>query len=138
MDSRDSLISYKSISQESDAFIFSEQFVPYYELEINGIFSADNLEFEKYTAGSTDNPEDYKLPDVNNIVLPNKLSRINAFNKNNKESLLVSCDNLESNNEIIVLYHSFVSGVCGLNIYAQLPIKSLCATPPGIYVYPIA
>lgn len=99
MDSRDSLISYKSISQESDAFIFSEQFVPYYELEINGIFSADNLEFEKYTAGSTDNPEDYKLPDVNNIVLPNKLSRINAFNKNNKESLLVSCDNLESNNE---------------------------------------
>ena len=99
MDSRDSLISYKSISQESDAFIFSEQFVPYFELEINGIFSADNLEFEKYTAGSTDNPEDYKIPDVNNIVLPNKLSRINAFNKNNKESLLVSCDNLESNNE---------------------------------------
>jgi hypothetical protein len=99
MDSRDSLISYKSISQESDAFIFSEQFVPYFELEISGIFSADNLEFEKYTAGSTDNPEDYKLPDVNNIVLPNKLSRINAFNKNNKESLLISCDNLETNNE---------------------------------------
>ena len=99
MDSRDSLISYKSISQESDAFIFSEQFVPYFELEINGIFSADNLEFEKYTAGSTDNPEDYKLPDVNNIVLPNKLSKINAFNKNNKESLLISCDNLETNNE---------------------------------------
>jgi hypothetical protein len=99
MDSRDSLISYKSISQESDAFIFSEQFVPYFDLEINGIFSADNLEFEKYTAGSTDNPEDYKLPDVNNIVLPNKLSRINVFNKNNKESLLVSCDNSETANE---------------------------------------
>jgi len=99
MDSRDSLISYKSISQESDAFIFSEQFVPYFDLEINGIFSADNLEFEKYTAGSTDNPEDYKLPDVNNIVLPNKLSRINVFNKNNKESLLVSCDNSETTNE---------------------------------------
>jgi hypothetical protein len=99
MDSRDSLISYKSISQESDAFIFSEQFVPYFELEINGIFSADNLEFEKYTAGSTDNPEDYKLPDVNNIVLPNKLSRINAFNKNNKESVLVNCNNSETTNE---------------------------------------
>lgn len=99
MDSRDSLISYKSISQESDAFIFSEQFVPYFDIEINGIFSADNLEFEKYTAGSTDNPEDYKLPDVNNIVLPNKLSRINVFNKNNKESLLVSCNNSETANE---------------------------------------
>jgi hypothetical protein len=73
--------------------------VPYFELEINGIFSADNLEFEKYTAGSTDNPEDYKLPDVNNIVLPNKLSRINAFNKNNKESVLVNCNNSETTNE---------------------------------------
>jgi hypothetical protein len=78
-------VNYNKISQESDAFIFSDQFIPYFELEISGNFNADSLDLEKYTAGTTDNPEDYSLSNVDYIVNPQKLSRINPFNKNNKE-----------------------------------------------------
>ena len=101
-------ISYKSISQESDAFIFSDNFLPYIELEINGIFNSEDLDFNKYTAGTTDNPEDYKLPDISNFVLPNKLIRINAFNKNNKELIIVSNSNVE-NSVVLDFDSSFMS-----------------------------
>ncbi len=95
-------VNYKSISQESDAFIFSDQFIPYFELEISGNFISEPLEAEKYTAGSTDNPEDYNLPEINNLVLPQKLSRINAFNKSSKESIYSIKDSEKISNSLSV------------------------------------
>jgi hypothetical protein len=89
-------VNYNKISQESDAFIFSDQFIPYFELEISGNFNADSLDLEKYTAGTTDNPEDYSLSNVDYIVNPQKLSRINPFNKNSKELIYSLKDSDES------------------------------------------
>jgi hypothetical protein len=89
-------VNYNKISQESDAFIFSDQFIPYFELEISGNFNADSLDLEKYTAGTTDNPEDYSLSNVDYIVNPRKLSRINPFNKNSKELIYSLKDSDES------------------------------------------
>lgn len=89
-------VNYNKISQESDAFIFSDQFIPYFELEISGKFNADSLDLEKYTAGTTDNPEDYSFSNVDYIVNPQKLSRINPFNKNSKELIYSLKDSDES------------------------------------------
>jgi hypothetical protein len=94
-------VNYNKISQESDAFIFSDQFIPYFELEISGNFNADSLDLEKYTAGTTDNPEDYSLSNVDYIVNPQKLSRINPFNKNSKELIYSLKDSDESIKPII-------------------------------------
>lgn len=82
-------MNYKKISQESDAFVFSDQFIPYFELEISGIYSSSKLELSKYTAGTTEDPNDYSLPNIDNLTLPNKLSRINPFNKNSSIELLL-------------------------------------------------
>ena len=74
-------VNYKSISQESDAFIFSDQFTPFISLEISGIYNSKKLENLKYTAGTTNNPNDFKLPQIDHVVLPNKLMRMNSFSK---------------------------------------------------------
>ena len=81
-------VNYKSISQESDAFIFSDQFTPFISLEISGIYNSKKLENLKYTAGTTNNPNDFKLPQIHHVVLPNKLMRMNPFSKTNNFEFL--------------------------------------------------
>lgn len=74
-------VRYAKLSGESDAFFSSDKFKPYFEIEISQNFSSKKLDYENYTAGNTDDPDDYKLPDIENIILPQKLLRINPFNK---------------------------------------------------------
>lgn len=76
-------VSYKKLSQDSDAFIFSNQFSPFFEIQLDSSFSNDSLDLNFYTAGSTDNPDSYNLVKSNKSELQNKLYKINVFSSNN-------------------------------------------------------
>lgn len=73
-------LKYLNLSQNSDAFIFIDKLESFIEVKLSQEFSNNILDFDKYTAGNTKNPDDYKLPSVENIVNPEKLIRINPFN----------------------------------------------------------
>ena len=74
-------ISYNSLNYESDAFLQLENIDTFYDFQIYGKFSNNKLDNEKYTAGNTNNPEDYSLPDINHTTNPNSLLRLNPFDK---------------------------------------------------------
>lgn len=77
-------VRYLKLSQESDAFFQSDKFTPYLEAKLSSNFSSNKLDYDKYTAGNTENPDDYTLPDIEDILLPEKIIRINPFNKSQK------------------------------------------------------
>ena len=77
----------------SDAFIYLEDLVAYLHYQSGTDLSAAELPANFYTAGTTDNPEDYSLPEVKNL---NKLSRINSFNKNSSSSIHSYLEGLDS------------------------------------------
>ena len=85
-------VKYSKLSQESDAFFYNEKLSPYFDLEIFGNHSANNLENEDYTAGTTNDPDDYELPDITSTILPNKLLRLNSFNNSSKQKLFALDD----------------------------------------------
>ena len=87
-------VKYLKLSQESDAFFDCEKLSPFFDLEIFGIFSSTIIKQENYTAGTTTDPDDYDLPDISLITLPNRLLRLNSFNKNQKNKI-ISIDNKE-------------------------------------------
>jgi hypothetical protein len=84
---------YNKIFSASDAFIYLEDLVAYLHYQSGTDLSAAELPANFYTAGTTDNPEDYSLPEVKNL---NKLSRINSFNKNSSSSIHSYLEGLDS------------------------------------------
>lgn len=90
---------YNKIFSASDAFIYVDDLVAYLHYQSGTDLQAAQLPANFYTAGTTDNPEDYSLPEVKNL---NKLSRINSFNKNSSSSI-----------------HSYVEGLDSDSIYPQ-------------------
>jgi hypothetical protein len=90
---------YNKIFSASDAFIYLEDLVAYLHYQSGTDLSAAELPANFYTAGTTDNPEDYSLPEVKKF---NKLSRINSFNKNSSSSI-----------------HSYLEGLDSDSIYPQ-------------------
>ena len=58
-------------------------------------FFSYNIKKEQHTAGTTEDFQDYSIPDVALKISPKKLRRINAFHKNNSESLLLNKFNID-------------------------------------------
>ena len=86
------MISYNKISYLSDAFVDLDDLDCYIDLITSDNFSSGKLSLDRYTAGSTDNPDDYKLPDLKHILEPKFLSEINAFNSSSSEGILFRSD----------------------------------------------
>lgn len=82
-------LKYLNLSQNSDAFIFIDKLESFIEVKLSQEFSNSTLDFDKYTAGNTKNPDDYKLPSVENIVNPEKLIRINPFNNSKNTEIKI-------------------------------------------------
>jgi hypothetical protein len=80
-------IDYDKISNKSDAFIASDELNSYFQYIPSTKATSYNIKKELHTAGTTEDPEDYKVPDVSNKILPRKLYRINPFHSNYSENL---------------------------------------------------
>ena len=80
-------IEYDKISIASDAFISSAELNCYFQYIPSTKATSFNIKKEQHTAGTTEDPEDYKVPDVSEKILPRKLYRINPFHKNYSENL---------------------------------------------------
>ena len=104
-----SFVRYVKIAQESDAFFESEQFCPFIRVQLSTNHSNLPLDANFYTAGNTNNPEDYTLPDITDIVSPKKLIKINAFNSNIVDK--ITTYDFESDEEIIQeeVYEPFIN-----------------------------
>jgi hypothetical protein len=92
-------INYNKILSASDAFIYVEDLVAYLHYQCGTDLPSAQLPNNFYTSGTTDNPDDYSLPEVKSY---NKLSRINPFNKSSSISI-----------------HSYIEGLEGDSIYPQ-------------------
>ena len=86
------MISYNKISYLSDAFIILDDLDSYMDLITNSNYSSGKIPLDKYTAGTTDNPDDYKLPDNDHLVKKKSLSEISAFNSSIKQNILLRSD----------------------------------------------
>jgi hypothetical protein len=80
-------IEYDKISIQSDAFITSAELNCYLQYLPSSKTTSYNIKKELHTAGTTDDPNDYKIPDVSSRILPKKLCRINPFHSNYSENL---------------------------------------------------
>jgi hypothetical protein len=88
-------IDYDKISIQSDAFITSAELNCYFQYLPSTKAISYNIKKELHTAGTTEDPDDYKIPDVSSKILPRKLYRINAFHSNYSENLelnKINCD----------------------------------------------
>ena len=72
-------VCYNKLATDSDAFFYSQSLEPLIQFKTGVPVSAQDIENEKYTAGSSIDPDDYSLPDIKPIVKPERLSRINLF-----------------------------------------------------------
>mgnify|MGYP000741897055 CR=1 FL=1 len=82
-------ISYNRITSKSDAFVTSEDLNCFVQYLPSTRATSYNIKKEQHTAGTTEDYEDYTVPDVSLKISPKKLRRINPFHKNNSESLLL-------------------------------------------------
>lgn len=82
-----SFLRYVKIAQDSDAFFYSSQFCPFIEIQLSTAHTNLPLEANYYTAGTTNDPEDYNLPETKNSVNPKKLIRINPFSSNSSDEI---------------------------------------------------
>ena len=80
-------IDYDKISIQSDAFTTSAELNCYFQYIPSTKAISYNIKKESHTAGTTEDPDDYKIPDVSNKILPRKLYRINPFHSNYSENL---------------------------------------------------
>ena len=80
-------IEYDKISIQSDAFITSAELNCYFQYIPSTKALSYNIKKELHTAGTTEDPDDYKVPDVSSKILPRKLYRINPFHTNYSEKL---------------------------------------------------
>ena len=88
-------IDYDKISNKSDAFLTSDELNSYFQYLPSTKATSYNIRKELHTAGTTENPEDYKVPDVSLKILPRKLYRINAFHSNYSENLELNKVNVD-------------------------------------------
>jgi hypothetical protein len=80
-------IEYDKISILSDAFVTSAELNCYFQYLPSSKAISYNIKKELHTAGTTEDPNDYKIPDVSERILPRKLFRINPFHSNYTEKL---------------------------------------------------
>ena len=80
-------VNYNKLSPDSDAFFYSVDFIPLIQYKTGAPVSAEDLENEKYTAGSTNDPDDFSLPDIEPLVKPERLGRINSFYSSNSNKI---------------------------------------------------
>jgi hypothetical protein len=80
-------IDYDKISIQSDAFVTSDELNCYFQYIPSTKAISYNIKKELHTAGTTEDPDDYTIPDVSQKILPRKLFRINPFHKNSSENV---------------------------------------------------
>jgi len=80
-------IDYDKISIQSDAFVTSDELNCYFQYLPSTKALSYNIKKEKHTAGTTEDPNDYKIPDVKDRISPKKLFRVNPFHRNFAEYL---------------------------------------------------
>lgn len=80
-------IEYDKISIQSDAFLTSAELNCYFQYIPSTKAISYNIKKELHTAGTTEDPDDYNIPDVSAKILPRKLFRINPFHSNYSENL---------------------------------------------------
>jgi hypothetical protein len=83
-------ISYNKITSKSDAFVISEELNCFVQYLPSTRATSYNIKKEQHTAGTTADFQDYSIPDVSLKISPKRLRRINPFNKNTSESLLLN------------------------------------------------
>ncbi len=88
-------IDYDKITNRSDAFVASDELNCYFQYIPSTKALSYNIKKEKHTAGTTDDPDDYKVPDVKDKLSPKKLYRINPFHKNYAEYLELHKTNVD-------------------------------------------
>ena len=88
-------IDYDKISIHSDAFVSSDELNCYFQYIPSTKALSINIKKEKHTAGTTDDPNDYKIPDIKEKLSPKKLYRINPFHKNFAEELHLHKTNID-------------------------------------------
>jgi len=88
-------ISYNRITSKSDAFVMCEDLNCFVQYLPSTRVTSHNIKKEQHTAGTTEDFQDYSIPDVALKISPKKLRRINAFHKNNSESLLLNKFNID-------------------------------------------
>jgi hypothetical protein len=88
-------IDYDKITIRSDAFVTSEELNCYLQYLPSTKALSYNIKKDKHTAGTTDDPDDYKVPDIRQKLSPKKLYRINPFHKNNAEYLELHKTNVD-------------------------------------------
>jgi len=93
------MVSYEKLSYQSDAFLDLNGLEPFINFIVDENYSTQILALDKYTAGSSDNPDDFSLPEHKHITKPESLLRLNPFNNINKSSIL-----LRSSNDIAKSY----------------------------------
>ena len=93
------MVSYEKLSYHSDAFLDLNGLEPFINFIVDENYSTKILSLDKYTAGSSDNPDDFSLPEHKHITKPESLLRLNPFNNLNKSSIL-----LRSSNDIAESY----------------------------------
>ena len=88
-------IEYDKISIQSDAFVTSAELNCYFQYIPSTKAISYNIKKELHTAGTTEDPNDYKIPDVSEKILPRKLYRINPFHSNYSENLELNKVNVD-------------------------------------------
>ena len=88
-------IDYDKITIQSDAFVTSEELNCYLQYLPSTKALSYNIKKDKHTAGTTNDPDDYKIPDIRSKLSPKKLYRINPFHKNNAEYLELHKTNVD-------------------------------------------
>ena len=78
-------IDYNKITNNSDAFITNDELNCYVQYLSSTITTAPNIKKDKHTAGTTEDADDFRIPDVKDKISPKKLKIINPFNKNHNE-----------------------------------------------------
>ena len=74
-------ISYNKITNQSDAFITSDELNCYVQYVPSSKALSHKIKKEAHTAGTTNDVNDYKIPDISRQLNPKKLYRINPFHK---------------------------------------------------------
>ena len=88
-------IDYDKISIQSDAFVTSAELNCYFQYIPSTKAISYNIKKELHTAGTTEDPDDYKIPDVSGKIMPRKLFRINPFHSNYSENLELNKVNID-------------------------------------------
>ena len=88
-------IDYDKISIQSDAFVSSTELNCYFQYIPSTKAISYNIKKEQHTAGTTEDPNDYKIPDVSEKILPRRMYRINPFHTNYSEKLELLKTNID-------------------------------------------